>query len=237
MLKSRLLVAFLSVSFIGVGSACGDDSSGDDRWVQTDNTNVKIDWDKINEAYKTANGPDDLEKKVNEIYEGDEVISVQVKDESKEVQTVTGFFDKDKNGQVDEGEKIFSIKRDLHAPGKAQYQTTGYGHYHGYSSPMYPLMTGMVTGMMISAMWSPHYMPMYYSRPYITSYSRVSTIHSTRSSYRTANPSRFSGRSGGTSGRSYGGGGRSGGGTSGRSGGGGGSFGVRLKGPKTRITA
>jgi hypothetical protein len=74
---------------------------------------------------------------------------------------------------------------------------------------------------------------MYYSRPYITSYSRVSYISSSRTTYRAANPAPFSRRTGGRSGGSYGGG-RSGGGV--RSGGGG-SFGVRVKGPKTRITA
>jgi hypothetical protein len=215
--------------------ACGDDHDTD-RWATTENTNVKIDWDKINEAYKTAEGPDDLEKKVNEIYEGDEIISVQVKDEDKKTQIVTGFFDKDKNGKVDEGEKIFTIKRDLEGEGKASYRTTGYGpHYGYYYSPTYSLMTGMMMGAMMSHAFSPRYVPMY-TTAYVTHPTRVSSLSSTRSSYRAANPSRFS--SGRSSGRSYGSPSRSGGGvrsSGGRSGGG--SFGVKLAGPKTRLDA
>ena len=45
-----------------------------DRWTTTENTNVKIDWDKVNDAYKHAEGPADLERRINEIYEGDEVV-------------------------------------------------------------------------------------------------------------------------------------------------------------------
>ena len=104
---------------------------GTERWATTENTNVPIDWDKVNEAYKTADGPADFEKRVNEIYEGDEVISVSVQDLAGNAQVVTGFFDKDKSGTVQEGEKIFTIKRNVTGEGTGQYQTQGYGAYYG----------------------------------------------------------------------------------------------------------
>jgi hypothetical protein len=90
----------------------------------------------------------------------------------------------------------------------------------------------MLMGAMMSSMFRPSYMPMAYT----TSSSRVGALHSTRTSYRAANPSRFGPRS--KSGRSYGGkpsGTRSGGGRRG-----GGSFGLKRAGRverPTRLTA
>jgi hypothetical protein len=199
--KTKLLASAL-VLLLGVGAGAGCDTSGPggtDRWATTENTNVKIDWDKVNEAYKAANGPEDLEKRVNEIYEGDEVISISVKDEDDKTQVVTGFFDKNTNGTVEEPEKIFTIKREPTGEGKGQYQTTGYGPYYGYHSPFMSIASGMMMGMMVSHMFSPGYAPMY-RQPYTTNTGRVSQLHQTRSSYRAANPGKFQ-RS--QSGRSY----------------------------------
>ncbi len=204
MSKSKFLAAFLSVSLAGSVVACSD-REGIDRWATTENTNVDIDWDKVNEAYKTADGPEDLEKKINEIYEGDEIISIHVKDEDAKVQVVTGFFDKNKSGSIDEGEKIFTIKRNLTTEGTGEYQTQGYGYYGGYHSPMMSIVSGMILGSMLSNAFSPRYVPVY-TNAYTTSSARASTLSSSRSSYRAANPSRFSKAS--RTGRSYGGGSR-----------------------------
>lgn len=205
--KTKLLAAVLGASLAIGPVGCSSESENTERWATTENTNVKIDWDKVNEAYKQAEGPEDLERRLNEIYEGDEIISVQVKDNDDKSQTVTGFFDKDTSGTVEEGEKIFTITRTVTGEGQAQYQTVGHGHYYGYHSPFFGIASGMLMGAMMSSMFMPSYAPMYYS----TSASRVGQIQSQRSSYRAANPSRFSKRS--QSGRSYGGG-KSSGGTS-----------------------
>lgn len=225
--KTKVLAAFLGISLVtgGVGAGCSSDEDRTERWVTTENTNVKIDWDKINEAYKLAEGPEDLEKRVNEIYEGDEIISVSVKDEDEKTQVVTGFFDKNKDGQVEEAEKIFTIKREL-SGSEAKYQTTGHGpHYGYYHSPFFSIASGMLMGAMLSSMFMPSYAPVYRTA-YVTSPSRAQAISSQRSSYRAANPSRFSKPS--QSGRSYGGGKSSGGTSRSR---GGSRFGVRGGGP------
>jgi hypothetical protein len=213
---AKLLAASLIIA-VPVAGCSSDKGEKSERWATTENTNVKIDWDKVNQAYKDANGPEDLEKRINEIYEGDEIISISVKDEDEKVQVVTGFFDKNTSGSVDEGEKIFTIKRELKGAGEAQYQTSGHGHYAGYYSPMMGIASGMLMGAMMSSMFMPSYMPMY-SQPYNTQPGRVAQLSQSRSSYRAANPSRFqksqSGRSynrPSTTGRSSGGG-RSGGG-------------------------
>ncbi len=215
--KAKLLAAALSLSVLTVGTGAGCSNSGEktDRWATTENTNVKIDWDKVNEAYKLADGPEDLEKRINEIYEGDEIISVSVKDENDKTQVVTGFFDKNTNGTVDEPEKIFTIKREPTPEGAAKYQTTGQGAYYGYHSPFMGIASGMMMGMMMSSMFMPGYSPMY-GGGYTTSPSRAGQIASSRSSHRAANPGKYqksqSGRSynrpssGGSTGRSSGGG-------------------------------
>ena len=204
-IKTKLIATLLGVSLItGVaGPGCSSDDRRNDRWATTENTNVKIDWDKVNEAYRQAEGPEDLERRINEIYEGNEVISVSVQDLDDKTQVVTGFFDKDHDGKVSDPEKIFTIKRDLKGS-EAQYQTQGYGPQYGYySSPFYSIASGMLMGAMLSNMFRPSYVPVY-TTAYTTSAARVSQLDSHRSSYRAANPSRFSKPS--QTGRSYGGG-------------------------------
>jgi hypothetical protein len=208
-IKSKVSMVALAIALLPL-PACDKGDKGTARWATTENTNVKLDWDKVNEAYKAAEGPEDLEKRLNEIYEGDEIISVHVEDTDDKTQVVTGFFDTDSSGTVEEPEKIFTIRREITGEGQAQYQTTGHGHYYGYSSPFMGIATGMLMGSMMSSMFMPGYVGMYRT-PYATSSSRLGAINSSRSSYRAANPGRFQRRS--QSGRSYGGG-KSSGGTS-----------------------
>src|SRR6185503_10990250 len=98
--KTKLLASALIGALVIGGAGCAPDKDVVDRWATTENTNVKIDWDKVNEAYKQANGPEDLEKRINEIYEGDEIISIAVADQDDKTQVITGFFDKNKSGNV-----------------------------------------------------------------------------------------------------------------------------------------
>jgi hypothetical protein len=217
-------VRFVAVFAIALLAFAGCERRGNERWATTENTNLEIDWNKVNEAYRLAEGPVDLEKRLNEIYEGDEVISVAVQDLDAKTQVVTGFFDKDKSGTVQEGEKIFTIRREVTGDGAAQFATQGYGPYGGYHSPMMGLVTGMVMGSMMSRALSPGYVPVY-RQPYTTSVGRASEIGSRRASYRAQNPSRVGARPKASgSGRFYGSPGRSGGRM------GGGRFGIRRAG-------
>ena len=183
------------------GLACQSPSRGNDRWVTTENTNVDIDWDEVHRAYLAAEGPEDLERRVNEIYTGDEVISISVHDIDPTTQQVTGFIDRDLSGSVDEGEKIFTIRRQIVDEGRGQVQIEGQGQYAYYRSPMWDIASGMVLGSMMSRAFMPSYRPMY-SSAYTTPSARVGTIQTQRSSYRAKNPGKFSRRS--RSGRSYG---------------------------------
>ena len=194
-----------AVAALLVGApACGDRSPrGNDRWVTTQNTNVDLDWDAVGKAYREAEGPEDFEQRVNEIYAGDEIISVSVADLDAKTQEVTGFFDRDQSGAIDQGEKVFTIRRDVTGADAAQYQIAGHGPYAGYRSPMWDIASGMAMGYMISRVFSPGYAPVY-TQAYVTSPQRRGALVSHRDSYRQKNPDKFRSGKGSRSGRTYG---------------------------------
>jgi hypothetical protein len=234
----------ISLTALTVGLAvtalagCSQDR-GNDRWATTANTTVDIDWDKVQEAYRTAEGPQDFENKINELYEGDELISVAVQDKDEKSQEVTGFFDRNSNGQVEEPEKVFVISRGVVDQNQAQYAVQGYGPYAGYHhTSMWDIAGGMMIGSMLANALMPGYRPMY-ATPYTTSPTRLGQLNSYRSDYRAKNPSRFTtrGRTS-TSGRTYGTTGRSWGSSGSRTGGrsfGGGRFGVDSRRRRKRV--
>lgn len=238
----RSFVGILSAAIaLAVVPGCESGPSRE-RWVVTEDTRVEMDWDAVNEAYRQAEGPEDFERRVNEIYPGDEVVSVSVRDLDDKTQVVTGFFDKNSDGSAGDDEKIFTIKRDLVGEGAAQYQIAGAGHYAGYHSPMWDIAAGMMLGSFLSNMFMPSYRPMY-MMPYATSPARRNQLLAHRDSYRAANPGKFakssSGRSYGAKGSQWG---SSGSGSRSRwSGGGGGgqrrggSFGTKAGRTRTRL--
>ena len=199
-LSRRSLGAALALSLVAFVPACAD-SPEDERWVTTEDSSVAIDWDEVAKAYREAEGPEDFERRVNEIYGGDEVISVAVKDEGDTSQIVTGFFDEDTDGKVDEGEEVFTIRRELTGEGKGQYQITGHGPAFGYHSPMFDIAAGMLMGSMMSRMFMPGVAPLY-ATPYVTSPTRRGELVSQRDAWRKANPDKHAARS--KSGRAYG---------------------------------
>jgi hypothetical protein len=201
-ISRRRVVGLAAAAALVVGlPACGGDG-GNERWVTAENAAVDLDWDAVNEAYKQAEGPEDLERRVNEIYSGDEVISVTVRDVDDKTQEVTGFFDNNEDGKVEEAEKVFTIKRDITGPEAAQVQIAGHGPYAGYHSPMWDIAGGVILGSMISRAFMPGYTPMY-TQPYVTAPARRGELTAARDSYRQQNPDKFRGKTG-QSGRSYG---------------------------------
>ncbi len=230
---TTILLAALLGALTGLSGCNPGDSRGTERWVTTEDTNVEIDWDAVGKAYKEAEGPEDFERRINEIYAGDEVVSVAVKDQDEKTQVVTGFFDKNKSGSVDEGEQIFTLQREITGENSGNYQVMGHGPYAGYRSPMWDIAAGMVMGSMISRALMPGYSPLY-TRGYTTSPSRMSTLRSQRSGFRAANPGKFkksnTGRSYGSKGNKWGSRPRPA-----RRFGGGGRFGVRSKPKRQRV--
>jgi hypothetical protein len=204
----RLLGAAMAVAMVAAVPAC---DGGTDRWVTTEDSTVDLDWDAVGTAYKEAEGPEDFERRVNEIYTGDEVISVSVQDTDEKTQIVTGFFDKNEDGNVADEEKIFTIQRDITGAESGQYQIAGHGPYAGYHSPVWDIAMGMMMGSMMSRMFMPGYSPMYRT-PYTTPASSRGALAAQRNTWRQNNPDKFraqqskSGRSYGKKGGGFGGG-------------------------------
>src|SRR5688572_1177405 len=89
---TAVVIVALPLGLVTVGCKPSGSAERTERWASTENTNVAINWDKVNEAYKLADGPEDLERRVNEIYDGSEIISISVADLDAKTQLVTGFF-------------------------------------------------------------------------------------------------------------------------------------------------
>jgi uncharacterized membrane protein YgcG len=222
--KSILIISLLGILIVALG--CSNKSS--DRWVTTENTMIEMDWDKLMEAYRTADGPTDFEEKANEVYPGSEIIRISVQDKDARNQEVIGFIDANSDGKVQEKERVFSINRTIGDEyNRANYSVNGYGHYsHYHHTGMWDIAGGVIVGSMIANAMRPNYSPRY-SRPYVTPQSRVSTLRTHRDTFRKNNPSFKTGRSGGTWG------GRSGSSSStrrsGSSSSGGSSYGIRQR--------
>ncbi|MEX1365720.1 MAG: hypothetical protein AB1Z98_21510 [Nannocystaceae bacterium] len=199
-------LGLLAMAAVLATPACNNDpvpAAGNERWVTSQDTTVEIDWDAVGKAYREAEGPEDFEQKVNEIYTGSEVISVAVTDLDDKTQEVVGFFDGDGDGKVTEPEKVFTIKRDITGPEAAQVQVAGHGAYASYRSPIWDIATGMLMGSMLSRALSPGYVPAY-SQSYVTSPARRDALVSHRDGYRQSNPDKFRSGKSSKSGRSYG---------------------------------
>ena len=98
-----------------------------DRWATTENTNVQI---RLGQGQRrptrTRTAPRTSSKRVNEISTKVTRSSrIAVTDQDDKTQIVTGFFDKNKNGAVDEGERSSRSSASRPATGTAQYQTHG----------------------------------------------------------------------------------------------------------------
>src|SRR6476620_3086803 len=105
--KARLVASVLACAVPIAGCASSQSENVVEPWQETPvpeegagTTSAKIDFDAVNKAYQSASSPEDFEQKVNEIYTGDEIISVAVQDQDSQTQLVTGFIDKNQNGVV-----------------------------------------------------------------------------------------------------------------------------------------
>lgn len=235
----RSRIPWLGLAFIALGMLqCTTSGDGAPKWVTDGNAAPGIDWKEVEKAYKESTSPEDFEKRVNEIYPGDEVVSVAIAGEASKHQA-TGFIDKNKDGQVQDAERIFVIETKVNGE-QGQGSVTGHGAYHGQGIGFFEVMMASMMGSMIANALMPGGFG--YGQRYVTNPSSFGQIQSNRDTYRQANPSKFAKASGsggtwGSSGRDWNRGASSS--SSSRSGGsswggsrrsGGGSFGRRRRG-------
>ena len=177
-----ILTSFLWMSFfIYSCSSENNEKKSKQRWASGDYKKVKdlkLDVDSVQKAFNSAKSPLEFEKQVNEIYTGNEIISINVRDQGNKNQIVSLYIDNNtENGKMDQDETILTLNRVVdEANNQVQVSTTGYGPYAYYSSGPSPLVYAL-TGSLITY-WA-------MSRPfYSTPIDRFSDIREQRSSYR-----------------------------------------------------
>ena len=198
-----------SVLLLGAGGmvavACGggDKKSDATQWIETDGAAGRINLDDVRDAYKDAYSDkgfevSQFEQRVNEIYEGDNLVLIKVDRQGDQEVVVSGWEDLNGDKKLDESQddKLFSITQELRDGGN--YSTQGYGAngYYRESSPFSGFLPGLFLGYLLSGG----------RNTYITPFDRYDTIYSGRSSYRvgpsySAQRSRNSGYGGSVSSR------------------------------------
>ncbi len=184
-----------------------------EQWAETSGKAGQINMEAVQDAMKKSNDVSEFEKKVNEIYTGDEMVLIEVENKGSE-QLVSGYVDLDNNLEIDHNsdDKLFTFRK-WDERGNARYSMRGYGVNSYYYRP-YPMGTNMLTTyLLVSALTRPMYMrPVYHTtvvqrqatRQYRSNYrqtpsyrnqvsankrfqTRMSSKHGT--SYRKASPS------------------------------------------------
>ena len=147
-----------------------------DEWAATDGAAGRINLDDIQEAFKSSKSGTEFEQRVNEIYEGDNLVLIRVKQESDST-VVEGWEELNRNGVIDDAEDdlLFTIvEKD-----DKSYDMRGYGS-NGYYHSGFGTGNFLFTYMLISAM-TPRGGYYYYTPPTTSNYNRAL---SRRQSYR-----------------------------------------------------
>jgi hypothetical protein len=185
---SAFLGAVVIASSIGFLSGCGS-SSVKEHYVspQVQGETAKINLDEVQKAFWDTRGSDlntwmaAFEKRVNEIYEGKEVISIDATREKGHL-VVTGYFDtQKKQGFVAGDEKLFSIEQtgeaaDNEMPYRVANQD-GRTYYEGHHSILdNPFLQAMLISHMMGGFGGHYYTP----------YDRTVILQSDRNAYRSS---------------------------------------------------
>jgi len=145
----------------------------------------KINLDEVQKAFFESKGSDfkswmaAFEKRVNEIYEGQDVVSIDATRENNKL-VVTGYIDNKKEpGYQKDDQKLFSIEQtgDV-VKNDMPYRVANYDgttHYEGHRS--------ILDNPFIQMMMFSHMMNMWGGR-YYTPYDRMGTLSSYRTTYR-----------------------------------------------------
>ena len=153
-----------------VAAACAPGPTFD-QWAATDGAAGRINLDQVQEAFKESTSPTEFERRVNEIYEGDQVILIRSTQDGDKL-VLEGFEDLDGSGTIDEtaDDVLFSIVKD-----QDNNELRGHGA-NGFYRSSFGGGNFLFTYLLISSLTGPRY--------YSTPRSRVSTIRSNRTRYR-----------------------------------------------------
>lgn len=182
----RRLGALLLTAGGAIAVACGG-GGGDNAedpgqvWLETDGASGRINMDDVQQAYRDAYGSDGFdvtkfENRVNEIYEGDNLVVVEVTRDDTNA-TITGWEDLngDKTPVDGQDDKLFTITQELKDGGNTTTQGHGANGYYHSSSPFGGFFTGLLIGNLLSGG---------FGNRYVTPPARYDDINASRSAYR-----------------------------------------------------
>lgn len=154
-----------SAGIIAAGSmiALGACSGKREQWAETSGKAGQINLEAVEEAMQKSKDVTEFEKRVNEIYTGDEMVLIEVKNEGNE-QLVSGYADLNDNNEInyEEDEKLFTFRRWFEGD-KPSYEMRGYGVNSYYHRP-YTGMDLFTTWLLVSALTRPMYtVPVYHT--------------------------------------------------------------------------
>ena len=131
--SGKKITVFASVGAL-VGSGiigCGGKTSIQQDWIATDGATGRINLDAVKDALETSKDMSEFEKRVNEIYEGDNLILIRVEEKGAQ-KIISGFEDLNQSNAIEEAkdDKLFSI-----TVKEKDYEFRGYGtnDYYYYS--------------------------------------------------------------------------------------------------------
>ena len=138
--SGKKITVFASVGAL-VGSGiigCGGKTSRQQNWIATDGATGRINLDAVKDALETSKDMSEFEKRVNEIYEGDNLILIRVEEKGAQ-KIISGFEDLNQSNAIEEAkdDKLFSItvkEKDYEFRG---YGTNDYYYYRGGYSDYY----------------------------------------------------------------------------------------------------
>ncbi len=142
-----LLVPALIVGLLGGCSPSRSARSEHYTSANVQGDDEKINLDAVHQAFFETSGKSfaewmpNFEKRVNEIYQGDDIVSIDA-DKADGMVRVAGYLDKDGQQGLGGGdEKLFELKQTAPADDKGfQYSMSGQGgqpYYNGYPPPAY----------------------------------------------------------------------------------------------------
>lgn len=183
--KKGMMLKYGSIAATGIiagGSlvslnACSD---RDKQWAETSGKAGQINLEEVEKAMEKSENVSEFEKRVNEIYTGDEMVLIEVENKGRE-QLVSGYADLNNNLEIDRGsdDKLFTFRKWFEG-NKPRYSMRGYGMNSYYYRP-YPAGTNLLTTyLLVSALTR----PMYSSPIYHTTVVQRQATRQYRTSYR-----------------------------------------------------
>ena len=169
--RSTAVVAGSLVMAGPILAACSSGPSAE-AWAATDGAAGRINLDEVQEAFKDSESATEFEERVNQIYEGDNIVLIRANQSGDRLE-LEGWEDLNNNQTIDDAsdDRLFGIVQE-----NDRNNMRGYGH-NGYYNNSFG-GGGFLFGFLLASSFR--------SGPviYQTSPARAGTIRSNRSTYR-----------------------------------------------------